>query len=172
MERLKNYENSRISKVFNKKKSNCIKFTIVDFVYKYKDKCFSSNLLFKLIISILQFKLLKWSIEDIQKLEAFDKIMKFLSSNEIKPSINLQKEYSNSELHKNLMFPDKQTLKNSINISTNSYNELRSRLLEKGDYNAYFSPDAQVETRTITLPSGEKWFAVGFFDDDNVSLYS
>ena len=120
----------------------------------------------------MQFKLLKLSIADIQELEVFDKIMRFLSSNEIKPSFNLQKEYSKSELHQSLMFPDKQTLQNSINISTNSYNELRSRLLEKHRYNAYFSPDAQVKTRTITSQSGEKWFAVGFFDDDNVSLHS
>ena len=79
------------------------------------------------------------------------------------PSDKLQKEYSQSSLNKELSLPPFEVVNKSIDMSRETYDNMKQRYLSKPLFNFLFNPSIKTEIGVGKGSKGSKYIEWGFF---------
>ena len=106
-----------------------LKESIVDFLYRFKDKHPSSNLM-------------------IMSLDVAYRVMDFMQDNNLKPSDALIEEYRQSNTTRILnLFPTYIQLRSTIDMYDWRYVNLRKAYSSRPEFIYYFDPDLDIQTK-------------------------
>ena len=87
------------------------------------------------------------------------------------PSDKLQKEYSQSNLNKELSLPPFEVVNKLIEMSRETYNSMKQRYLSKPLFNFLFNPSIKTEIGVGKGTKGSKYIEWGFFISGTVRTW-
>ena len=130
-----------------------LKYSITDFLYKFKDKHPYSN------------------PEERKTMDVFDRVMLFMKDTNLKPSEELTKFYAQSETTKILNeIPTFMDLKEKIGIKREDYDKMKERYSSKTPFVYFFNPKLDVQIKTWTNKGGLKGISIGFRNKEDVRI--
>ena len=157
-------------KNLTKEENNQFKQTIIDFLYRFKDKHpYCKQIKHLIIIITLRVKIVIIANHYNDEMDIFNRVMQFMNEYELIPSKTLEEEYSKSEATKTFTLPDFKTLNDKIGMTQEVYDNLKKRYSSRKDFNFFFNPN--IKHKILILNENNiKQLIIGFLNKD-VSIF-